>query len=340
MTALSTAIGVHIESYFPTKTDTLTDVYEVLHNRILSPRPGSVTANCDSKIHIFHCASMPPDYLKTMKVPEKKDHFVPLMPPNYRSTEFKAPPLFSINLVQRAVSSSHETKSKSAIRFSGPGTKRKATILDHFSAKAAKSENFPCHKDSGNSPSCSTSLTCNVDVVADDSSDSHSISELQYDIGQHYLNVQSLSVEEKYNLLLNCSKLSSDFQCPLNTYGRKFLHSWLIDFPWLSYSKRLDGAFCFYCVLFASMENSHNSSKLVNLWKSPFTNWSNGPNRFRAHCEKSPLHRTATVMTSHFRQFMEHKSKPIDRQLNNMVDDRVSLNRGRLEPIVGGVIYF
>ena len=144
--------------------------------------------------------------------------------------------------------------------------------------------------------------------------------------------MQSLSAEEKYNLLLNCSKLSSDFQCPLNTYGRKFLHSWLIDFPWLSYSKSLDGAFCFYCVLFAPMENSHNSSKLVNFWKSPFTNWSNGPNRFRAHCEKSPLHRTATVMTSHFR--------PIDRQLNNMVDDQVSLNRGRLEPIVGGVIYF
>eukprot|EP00795_Rhopilema_esculentum_P017102 gene17102-8619_t len=168
MTALSTAIGVHIESYFPTKTDTFTDVYEVLHNRILSPRPGSVTANCDSKIHIFHCASMPPDYLKTMKVPEKKDHFVP----------FKAPPLFSINLMQRAVSSSHVTKFKSGIRSSGPGTKRKATILDHFSAKAAKSENFPCHKDSGNSPSCSTSLTCNVDLVPEDSSDSHSISEL------------------------------------------------------------------------------------------------------------------------------------------------------------------
>ena len=85
-------------------------------------------------------------------------------------------------------------------------------------------------------------------MVPEDSSDSHSISELQYDIGQHYLNVQSLSDEEKYNLLLNCSKLSSDFQCPFNTHGRKFLHSWLIDFPWLSYSKGLDGAF-YICLL-------------------------------------------------------------------------------------------
>ena len=45
-------------------------------------------------------------------------------------------------------------------------------------------------------------------------------------------------------------------------------------------------------------------------------------------------------MTSHFRQCMEQKSTPIDRQLNNMVYDEVSLNSGRLEPIVGGVIYF
>ena len=39
MTALTTAIGMHIESYFPTKTFPFSDVYEVLHNRILSPRP-------------------------------------------------------------------------------------------------------------------------------------------------------------------------------------------------------------------------------------------------------------------------------------------------------------
>ena len=75
MTAWSTVIGMQIQSYFPTKTDTFTDVYEVFHNSMLSARPGSVTENCDRKIHVFHCASMPQDYLDTMKVPEKRDHF-------------------------------------------------------------------------------------------------------------------------------------------------------------------------------------------------------------------------------------------------------------------------
>ena len=36
---------------------------------------------------------------------------------------------------------------------------------------------------------------------------------------------------------------------------------------------------------------------------------------------------------------MEKKSKPINIQINNIIDEQVRLNRKRLEPIVGGILY-
>ena len=63
-----------------------------------------------------------------------------------------------------------------------------------------------------------------------------------------------------------------------------------------------------------------------------------GPRQFRKHAEKSALHQTATVMTSHFKQIMEQKSQPMDVQFRNIVSDQVKRNREKLLPIVGAVI--
>ena len=51
---------------------------------------------------------------------------------------------------------------------------------------------------------------------------------------------------------------------------RYFLRSWLKRFPWLAYSKYLDGAFCLPCVLFG-VQCGRNSNKLDKLYKSPLT---------------------------------------------------------------------
>ena len=52
---------------------------------------------------------------------------------------------------------------------------------------------------------------------------------------------------------------------------RHFVWSWLKRFPWLAYSKYLDGAFCLPCVFFFGVQCGRNSNKLDKLYKSPMT---------------------------------------------------------------------
>lgn len=118
------------------------------------------------------------------------------------------------------------------------------------------------------------------------------------------------------------SKPHLDFVYPANGSGRKFQYRWFSEFPWLAYSKT-DGAFCLHCVLFGNEESTHNASKLDRLYKSPLSNWANAPRRLCDHAEKSPLHHTATLKASHFRQCMEQKCKSIDVQVNEIVDEQV-----------------
>ena len=54
--------------------------------------------------------------------------------------------------------------------------------------------------------------------------------------------------------------------------------------------------------------------------------------------EKSPLHHTASLRASLFRQSIENKTKFIDIQMNEIVDKQVQRNREKLAPIVGAVI--
>ena len=230
--------------------------------------------------------------------------------------------------------------------------KRKQLTIGHFAVKVPKyNEPNPslslldvtsgghilhCPPEAKSLPNQSTSSSAhehNNHVIHQDPP-----SHVEDDIGQIYAHVKRLNDEEKYRFLTNISRPNPDFCYPA-TSGRKFQHKWLSEFPWLAYSKSLDGAFCLNCVLFASEESTHNGSKLNRLYRAPFRSWSNATSKFREHCEKSPLHRTATLMASHFRQCMEQKGKSIDLQVNELADQQVQKNREKLAPIVGAVIF-
>lgn len=77
---------------------------------------------------------------------------------------------------------------------------------------------------------------------------------------------------------------------------------------------------------------------MQKLYKAPLTSWSVAPQRFRAHAEKSLLHRTATVRLSHFKLLMEQKSTSIDVQLDSLRTKQIQENREKLRPIVDAVI--
>ena len=53
-----------------------------------------------------------------------------------------------------------------------------------------------------------------------------------------------------------------------NGCNQSFQYRWLEKYPWLVYSKRLDGGFCKFCVLFV-----RNREKLGVLVNKPFTSW-------------------------------------------------------------------
>ena len=71
-----------------------------------------------------------------------------------------------------------------------------------------------------------------------------------YDIGLVFKNRISLAGQEKFRFLENVWKPTELFEFTgsiENGKSRKFNFPWLKRFPWLVYSKYLDGAFCLPC---------------------------------------------------------------------------------------------
>ena len=67
----------------------------------------------------------------------------------------------------------------------------------------------------------------------------------------NFVGSRSLTAECKYNLLVNRFKLGADYSFPKGSSRRAFHYRWLMNFPWLAYSKQENGGFCLPCVLFA-----------------------------------------------------------------------------------------
>lgn len=83
--------------------------------------------------------------------------------------------------------------------------------------------------------------------------------------------VSALLPCQKYSLLTKHFKPDKGFQFPKiysNVCNRSFQLSWLDRYPWLVYSKEVDGGFCKYCSLFVK-----DRSSLGALVNRPFRKW-------------------------------------------------------------------
>ena len=90
--ALSTVTRQPIESYFPMANDEFLSEdkrtsHELIFNGCIFPRANS--KSCVYKIHHFRCAAAPIQYLYENAIPEKKNHYVPLLPHSMCATESK-----------------------------------------------------------------------------------------------------------------------------------------------------------------------------------------------------------------------------------------------------------
>lgn len=91
------------------------------------------------------------------------------------------------------------------------------------------------------------------------------------DIGNYVNSVQNQSL---MNILDKIWKPQRSYKFPnivQNGQNRKFNYDWLVEFPWLAYSKKFSGAFCSECVLFSRVDG-HNVP-LGQLVTKPFCNY-------------------------------------------------------------------
>ena len=83
--------------------------------------------------------------------------------------------------------------------------------------------------------------------------------------------INELDNGQKYKLLREHNKPGTDFNSPKtfrNGCYRSFQYRWLQKYPWLVYSKAVDGRFCKFCASF-----SKNRAKLDVLVNKHFTTW-------------------------------------------------------------------
>ena len=226
--SLSSVIGMTMESYYPMICENPNDVYELLFNCSVQPRPGVTLDSKGRTIHIFRCASMPCDYITTRKVPDKKDHYVPLLSKQRESHEYCLPTSFSLTYYISPLLSLKKAPASPAQPIKRK--QKQLTVLHHFPSKSRKldpflqescsltahsntvsSAIFPVTSSFNSTISEPSLLTSKHDVIPEMKSFSFQ------DIGLHYQKVNYLSDEDKYLFLTNSSKPQLDFHYPTNS---------------------------------------------------------------------------------------------------------------------------
>ena len=136
--------------------------------------------------------------------------------------------------------------------------------------------------------------------------------------------VNALSNGEKYKLLTDHFQPSSNFPFPkVFSHGCnwQFQHKWLSKYPWLVYSKVLNGGFCKFCSLFAT-----ERAQLGVLVNRPFTAWIKVQNIVDGH-EKNRFHANAVMAAKDFQRSVENPQVNIDVRIKAQILDRIQENR-------------
>ena len=151
-----------------------------------------------------------------------------------------------------------------------------------------------------------------------------------FDLGVLFEELHQFSDQQKFELINNVWRPGSTFLFPKTKESgrnRRFNSSWLQDFPWLVYSRYLDGAFCLPCVLFAR-QCGRNSAKLDKLVKSPLTFWTTAFNRLSNHANgKCSTHNLSVIAMNNFVRVMKQEVVPVDQQLNTILQQQIAKDR-------------
>ena len=165
-----------------------------------------------------------------------------------------------------------------------------------------------------------------------------------FDIGLVFRTIGRFAALEKLRFIQSVWKPDQLFDfprtCEAGGKQRKFRFEWLVRFPWLAYSKYLDGAFCLPCLCFG-MECGKNGNKLNKLFKSPLTFWTTACSRFQSHSvgNSETTHGNAVIAMADFMANMTRRGVPIDQQIDQLMQNRITQNREKIKSVVKTVIF-
>ncbi|KYO31137.1 small ubiquitin-related modifier 2 [Alligator mississippiensis] len=161
-----------------------------------------------------------------------------------------------------------------------------------------------------------------------------------YDIGNYVDCRHSISDEIKYKLLTQPWTPHPSYEFPVykdseNT-SRKFNYSWLINYPFVSYSEKCAGVFCRVCVLFAPIQVG--GQKLSTLVSQPCKNWQKVTTKLKNHTTKK-FHGAACLEAQIFSECYEKTYKILIHTLDEERCAQVEENRKKLAPIIETVVF-
>ena len=125
-------------------------------------------------------------------------------------------------------------------------------------------------------------------------------------------------------------KKYKDSKCKDGSYIRHYNRDWLIEFPFLSYSKAEDGLYCLSCVFFRTGNDRLHANLLI---QSPYQNWKNARADIIKHSTLQ-YHRTSETMRLAFMQTRQGSQVRVDLCLSMQIREQVASNRTFLKSII------
>ena len=113
--------------------------------------------------------------------------------------------------------------------------------------------------------------------------------------------------------------------------------NWFNLYPWLAYSKYLDGIFCIPCVFFGK-KSGHVDNILTKLFKEPLTYWTSASGRLKDHEASSKVHKDTALLMELFKQRMKRDIVPIDELDNSVRKQRIENGRMKLKSVLKTII--
>ena len=173
-------------------------------------------------------------------------------------------------------------------------------------------------------------------LVVDSHPDTH-----EHDIGfQLSLNI-SLVDKKKYELLTKPFRPNKKYTFPsqrgANGTIRRFMATWLVQHPCLSYSPYYEGAFCSACSLFSRLLSKESTTIFVQYPCSKFRHLKHFSTLMKTHLN-SENHKIATSRAMNFIRTFENPSSSIDYQLDRNRLETIQRNKSILLSIIKVVI--